>query len=51
MVSELIIRCAELRRESRGLHYTLDYPKTSSIAMDTIIVPMNFAGQDIIVST
>ena len=50
MVAELIIRSATRRRESRGLHYTLDYPQAASVAKDTILVPDNFAGQDIIVS-
>ncbi|SMF35763.1 L-aspartate oxidase [Alteromonadaceae bacterium Bs31] len=48
-VADLIIRSAEQRKESRGLHYSMDYPQTSSIAQDTILVPENFAGQDIIV--
>jgi L-aspartate oxidase len=36
-VAELIIRSAQLRRESRGLHYTLDYPDTAHAAADTVI--------------
>ena len=39
MVSELIIRSAMQRKESRGLHYTLDYPDTLPAALDTILDP------------
>jgi L-aspartate oxidase len=49
-VSELIIRCALERKESRGLHYTLDYPELSPIARDTIMVPINYAGQNVIIN-
>jgi len=37
-VAELIVRSAMSRRESRGLHYTLDYPETEAQARDTRIV-------------
>ena len=38
-VSDLIIRSALDRHESRGLHFTLDFPKTAKEARDTILVP------------
>ena len=38
-VADLIIRCALSRHESRGLHYTLDYPALLPAAKDTILVP------------
>ncbi|MDG4549440.1 MAG: L-aspartate oxidase [Candidatus Contendobacter sp.] len=47
-VADLIIRCALARRESRGLHYTLDYPQANETepVRDTVLVPANFAGAD-----
>ncbi len=42
-VSELIIRCAMARKESRGLHYTLDFPHLDDTPEDTILVPDNFS--------
>ncbi|HEX3422190.1 MAG TPA: L-aspartate oxidase [Sphingomicrobium sp.] len=38
-VADLIIRSALSRHESRGLHYTLDYPRMLAQAKDTILVP------------
>jgi L-aspartate oxidase len=39
MVAELMIRCAMSRRESRGLHYTLDYPQLDDEPRDTVLHP------------
>ena len=37
--ADLIVRCALARHESRGLHYTLDYPELADRAVDTVLVP------------
>ncbi|MCU4492146.1 L-aspartate oxidase [Acinetobacter guillouiae] len=42
MVSEMIVRCAMQRKESRGLHYTLDYPELSPELRKTVLTPPNF---------
>ncbi|HXH64275.1 MAG TPA: L-aspartate oxidase [Mariprofundaceae bacterium] len=39
IVAELIVRCAQQRKESRGLHYSTDYPGTLPAAVDTILTP------------
>lgn len=36
-VADLIVRCAMARKESRGLHYTLDYPNTSDTIENTYL--------------
>jgi L-aspartate oxidase len=38
-VAELIVRSALTRQESRGLHYTLDYPDLLPDAVDTVLTP------------
>lgn len=38
-VAELIIRCAQARRESRGLHYTLDAPEPGDSPEATVLTP------------
>jgi L-aspartate oxidase len=37
--ADLIVRSALHRKESRGLHYTLDHPETLDVAIDTVLVP------------
>ena len=39
-VAELIVRSALRRKESRGLHYTLDYPDLADTPEDTLVRPV-----------
>lgn len=43
-VADLIVRSARRRKESRGLHYTTDYPATLPVARDTVLDPVS--GRD-----
>ncbi len=48
-VAEMIIACASVRSESRGLHYTIDHPETDpAFGRDTLIVfgePPHLSGR------
>jgi L-aspartate oxidase len=48
-VAQLIVECASSRRESRGLHFTSDYPDTDpKFAIDTVVkrgVPAHLRGR------
>jgi L-aspartate oxidase len=37
LVAGLIVECALQRKESRGLHYTLDYPQQLSAPIDSCV--------------
>lgn len=41
-VAELIVKCALLRHESRGLHYSKDYPEMLPEAIPTVLTPSNY---------
>ncbi|MDQ6996971.1 MAG: L-aspartate oxidase [Mariprofundus sp.] len=42
LVAELIVQSAQQRHESRGLHYSTDYPQTDNFAKDTVLTPDDF---------
>jgi len=39
LTAELIVRCAQQRHESRGLHASRDYPETTTQAVNTVLTP------------
>jgi L-aspartate oxidase len=39
VVADLIVRSALARKESRGLHFTIDYPETAAKSRNTVLAP------------
>lgn len=39
-VASLMLQCGLARKESRGLHYTTDYPHTAETAIPTVLAPV-----------
>ena len=50
IVAKLIIQSALLRKESRGLHYTLDYPFTDTTLppKNTVLIPANYTDSSLL---
>jgi L-aspartate oxidase len=44
LTAELIVRCALARRESRGLHYSRDYPDAAAEPRNTVLAPSRFGA-------
>ncbi|WP_171266083.1 L-aspartate oxidase [Acinetobacter sp. LoGeW2-3] len=51
LVSEMIVRCAMQRKESRGLHFTLDYPDLLPELRKTVLIPPSFEVEQPLVNT
>jgi L-aspartate oxidase len=36
-IAYLIVKCAQFRKESRGLHYTVDYPSKNDLVENIVL--------------
>lgn len=46
VVADLIVRSAQMRKESRGLHFTADYPALADEPRETTLIPFGQAVTD-----